>query len=101
MQSTDRAPGTGQAIVIGGSMAGLFAARVLADHFDRVTIFDRDSFPATPRFRPGVPQSRHAHGLLERGRLVMEHLFPGLSADLTAAGAEIVPGPAMLWMSKA
>ena len=101
MQPTDRAPRNGHAIVIGGSIAGLLAARVLADHVDRVTILDRDSFPDTPRFRPGVPQSRHAHGLLERGRLVMEELFPGLSADLTAAGAEIVPGPNALWLSPA
>jgi phytoene dehydrogenase-like protein len=28
------------AVVIGGSMAGLLAARVLADHFDRVTILE-------------------------------------------------------------
>jgi phytoene dehydrogenase-like protein len=33
------------ALVIGGSLAGLFAARVLADFFDKVTILDRDVFP--------------------------------------------------------
>ena len=32
-------------LVIGGSLAGLFAARVLADFFDKVTILDRDVFP--------------------------------------------------------
>ena len=47
------------AIVIGGSMAGLLAARVLAAHFDRVTILERDSFPEGPEFRKGVPQARH------------------------------------------
>jgi 2-polyprenyl-6-methoxyphenol hydroxylase-like FAD-dependent oxidoreductase len=43
------------AIVIGGSIAGLCAARVLSDFSDRVTIFERDDLPTTPptgwRFR--------------------------------------------------
>ncbi len=52
------------ALVIGGSIAGLLAARVLADYFDVVTIVDRDIFPVTPEHRKGVPQSYHAHGLL-------------------------------------
>src|SRR5581483_10855914 len=42
------------AIVIGGSMAGLLAARVLSDHFDQVTILDRDRFPEGPEVRKGV-----------------------------------------------
>lgn len=46
---------------------GLLAARVLAGHFDRVTIVDRDQLPVEARFRDGVPQSRHIHdGLLRR-----------------------------------
>lgn len=53
------------AIVIGGSIAGLVAARVLADHFARVTVIERDRFPEKPEFRKGVPQSRHLHALLE------------------------------------
>lgn len=60
------------AIVIGGSMAGLFAARVLADSFARVTLVERDTFPAAPVFRAGVAQSRHLHILLLRGRLLLE-----------------------------
>jgi 2-polyprenyl-6-methoxyphenol hydroxylase-like FAD-dependent oxidoreductase len=75
------------AIVIGGSMAGLLAARVLADHFDHVTIVDRDRFPMQPEFRKGVPQSRHAHLLLVRGWQILDQLFPGLRGDLVAAGA--------------
>lgn len=75
------------ALVIGGSIAGLLAARVLADYFDTVTIIDRDTFPLTPDHRKGVPQSQHAHGLLPTGRYIIEQLFPGIMNDLLADGA--------------
>jgi integrase len=39
------------AVVIGGSVAGLLAARVLADHFARVTVIERDRLLAQPDFR--------------------------------------------------
>ncbi|HEX6799430.1 MAG TPA: FAD-dependent oxidoreductase [Ktedonobacterales bacterium] len=88
------------AIVIGGSMAGLLAARVLADSFARVTLIERDRFPDGPVFRAGVPQSRHAHILLLRGRLLLEQFFPGIVAELRASGAENVNWPRdMLWLS--
>ena len=58
---------TRQAIVMGGSMAGLLAARVLSDHFDHVTVIERDRFPEGPEHRKGVPQGRHFHILLKRG----------------------------------
>ena len=77
-----------RAIVIGGSMGGLLAARVLTDHFDEVTIIDRDQFPESPSHRRCVPQSRHTHGLLASGREVLERLFPGLSQELIDAGAQ-------------
>jgi len=78
------------AVVIGGSMAGLLAARVLADHFERVTILERDRFPSRPRPRKGVPQARHVHILLWRGQQQLEKLFPGLQHDLEGAGAPCV-----------
>lgn len=78
------------AIVIGGSMAGLLAARVLADYFDQVTIVDRDRFPEQPSTRKGVPQSGHAHVLLLRGQEILEEFFPGLEAELAAADAPFV-----------
>ena len=37
------------AVVLGGSMAGLLAARVLTDHFEKVTIVERDSYPETAK----------------------------------------------------
>jgi hypothetical protein len=41
-----------QAVVIGGSLAGLMTARVLADHFDTVTILERDCIESGPMLRP-------------------------------------------------
>ncbi|MET7419623.1 FAD-dependent monooxygenase [Dactylosporangium sp. NPDC005555] len=73
--------------MLGASMAGLLAARVLSESFANVTIFDRDTLPAGAANRKGVPQGEHSHGLLARGRQVLEELFPGIVAELTAAGA--------------
>ena len=78
------------AIVIGGSMAGMLAGRVLAEHFARVTIVDRDHFPGGPEARKGVPQARHVHVLLWRGQQSLEKLFPGLQEALGQAGAPLV-----------
>jgi 2-polyprenyl-6-methoxyphenol hydroxylase-like FAD-dependent oxidoreductase len=66
----------------------MLAARVLSDHFDRVTLLERDRFPETPAARKGMPQGRHAHALLEGGRRALERLFPGLIRELVRAGAE-------------
>jgi 2-polyprenyl-6-methoxyphenol hydroxylase-like FAD-dependent oxidoreductase len=76
------------AVVVGGSMAGMLAARVLSDHFDEVTLLERDHFPDAPTARKGLPQARHAHALLDRGRGALERFFPGLTGELVRAGAE-------------
>jgi 2-polyprenyl-6-methoxyphenol hydroxylase-like FAD-dependent oxidoreductase len=90
------------AVVIGGSMAGLLAARVLSDHFDQVTVIERDRYPANPAPRPGVPQSRHLHALLARGLKILGELFPGLSDELIEAGAvEIEVGSDLAWLNPA
>jgi pimeloyl-ACP methyl ester carboxylesterase/flavin-dependent dehydrogenase len=78
---------TDEAVVIGGSMAGLLVARVLADHFDHVTVIERDRFPVRPEFRGGVPQSRHLHILLGRGLDISERFFPGIVEELVDGGA--------------
>ena len=57
----------GHAIVLGGSMAGLGAARALANHFARVTLVERDDLTTSGPHRKGVPQAQHAHGLLPSG----------------------------------
>jgi 2-polyprenyl-6-methoxyphenol hydroxylase-like FAD-dependent oxidoreductase len=76
------------AVVVGAGMAGLCAARVLAERFARVTVLDRDEL-ATDDIEPrrAVPQGRHAHALLARGQRALDELFPGLSAELVADGA--------------
>ncbi len=83
------------ALVIGGSMSGLLAARVLSDYFEQVTIVDRDLFPTVPDHRKGVPQSHHAHALLASGQYIISQLFPGILDDLRADGAlsvsDVVP----------
>lgn len=75
------------AIVVGASMAGLLAARVLSEHFDRVTVVERDTLPDGPEIRSGVPQARHVHALLVQGQHLLEEFFPGLSDELTESGA--------------
>jgi hypothetical protein len=75
------------ALVLGGSIGGLLAARVLSDFFDQVTILDRDEFPLAPENRRGLPQGRHTHGLLAGGREVLEGFLPGITQELVAAGA--------------
>lgn len=78
---------TDRAIVLGGGMAGLLAARVLADTYDEIIVLERDALPVTHQPRRGVPQGRHAHFLLSRGRQVLEELFPGFTAELQTHGA--------------
>ena len=78
------------AVVLGGSVAGLCAAGALAEHFDHVTILERDVLPADAQHRRGVPQSKHPHFLLNAGRRSMGALFPGFEDDLIAAGGRLL-----------
>lgn len=80
----------GRAVVIGGSMSGLLAARVLADHFDRVTLVERDELPDGPEPRKGTPQARHIHVMLEAGRKVLDELLPGVTTDMLREGATAI-----------
>ena len=76
-----------RAIVMGGSMAGLLTAKVLAGHFNDVLLVERDALEDSLEFRRGVPQGHHTHVLLASGSRVLDSLFPGMSEELTEAGA--------------
>ena len=78
------------AVVLGAGIAGLLAARVLADAYKRVTVVERDLLPKTAENRRGVPQGRHAHLLVPRGAQILDELFPGLLADLAAGGVPVI-----------
>jgi 2-polyprenyl-6-methoxyphenol hydroxylase-like FAD-dependent oxidoreductase len=78
------------AVVIGGSIAGLCAARVLSECFTRVTVYERDELPSTPANRATVPQDRHLHMLMARGAMEFESLFPGLLKEMVAAGVPML-----------
>jgi 2-polyprenyl-6-methoxyphenol hydroxylase-like FAD-dependent oxidoreductase len=78
---------SGCAVVVGAGMAGLPAARALADHFEDVVVLERDTLAAHASHRRGTPQARHTHGLLQGGQRALSHLFPGFEEDLAAAGA--------------
>lgn len=86
MSSSKR--GFDRAVVIGGSIAGLLSARVLAEHFQQVLILERDSLPEGPEPRKGVPQGRHVHALLEAGLKVLDTLFPRLMEEMAVDGVE-------------
>jgi 2-polyprenyl-6-methoxyphenol hydroxylase-like FAD-dependent oxidoreductase len=76
-----------QAVVVGAGMAGLPAARALADYFEHVVVLERDTLPRDASHRSGTPQSRHVHGLLGGGQRALSELFPGFEQDLATAGA--------------
>ncbi|MEV1317435.1 FAD-dependent oxidoreductase [Micromonospora arborensis] len=83
-------PIMGTAIVLGGSVAGLLAARVLSDYADSVVIIDRDA-PQVTGARPGVPQGTQLHALLPGGFFQLERLFPGFRDQAVARGAVEAP----------
>src|SRR5271156_6564919 len=80
----------GHAVVIGASIAGLCAARVLSDFYSKVTVYERDELSTAPANRATVPQDRHLHLLMARGAKEFESLFPGLLKDMVAAGVPIL-----------
>ena len=80
----------GHAVVLGAGMAGLLAARVLADTYSRVTILERDPLPDGAGNRRGVPQGRHAHLLVPGGTEVLDELFPGLLDELRTGGVPVI-----------
>jgi flavin-dependent dehydrogenase len=81
-----RAGDGSHAVVIGGSMAGLLAARVLASHFERVTLVERDALPEGMDARKGVPQGRMPHVMLPRGQRTWSGYSPVTAASSRQLG---------------
>ncbi len=71
------------AVVVGGGIAGLLTARVLANHFKQVTVFEKDEAPAAPGYRKGTPQDRQLHVMNMRGEMVISKYFPGFYDEIT------------------
>ena len=76
-----------RAIVIGGSMAGLMAARVLADYFENVTILERDHIEDHPSVHKSIPQGNQLHALLAGGCQALSRLYPQFTETLIDSGA--------------
>lgn len=78
METQQKTRNGNHAIVIGSGMAGLLSARILTEHFERVTVVERDRLPLQPEIRQGVPQANHVHALLTQGYRILEEWFLGL-----------------------
>lgn len=75
------------AVVVAESIAGLLAAHVLVRHVERVTLIERDRFPASGEPRKGAPQSWQLHGLLAGGRRALATCAGDLAARLACPHA--------------
>lgn len=78
-----------RAVVLGASMTGLLAARVLVDSYSTVTVVERDELAEGSGHRRGVPQGRQLHRVLARGQQVLEKLFPGLTEAMVDDGVPV------------
>lgn len=78
-----------RAIVVGGSIGGILAARALSDHFEEVTIVERDALTGEYEPRKGAPQGRNVHVMFGGGARVIDGLFPGFFAELAARGSVV------------
>ncbi|HEY6685527.1 MAG TPA: FAD-dependent oxidoreductase [Propionibacteriaceae bacterium] len=87
-------------VIIGASLAGLFAAAAAATAGARTMIIERDALPDQPVPRKGVPQGRQPHVLLHRGLLAAEELLPGIRGDLLSHGAVPFDTGTMAWLGE-
>jgi 2-polyprenyl-6-methoxyphenol hydroxylase-like FAD-dependent oxidoreductase len=78
-----------RAVVLGASIAGLLAGRVLADFFDEVILIDKGDLDDAALPRKSVPQGNHAHAVLTPMYRVLQRFLPGLVDELVADGATV------------
>ncbi len=83
---------SGRAVIVGASVAGLFAGRVLADHFDEVLLLDKETLNQGPSPRKAVPQGNHIHGILTPTFHNLKRFLPELIDDLIRNGAHMFDG---------
>lgn len=74
------------AVVLGGGIAGLAAAGVVARYFEQVTLVERDRYPAGAAVRPHAAHGHHVHVLLAGGLVALSRLFPELPGWLDEMG---------------
>src|SRR6266536_2905974 len=92
---------------MGGGVAGLSAALVLARHGLRVTVVERDGFelgpaPAAPGWqRKGIPHFLQPHAFIPRGRLELREQLADVYATLLDVGALGRRTPVAGWLSEA
>ncbi|MGC1214842.1 MAG: FAD-binding monooxygenase [Micromonospora sp.] len=77
------------AVVLGGSIGGSLAARMLADAYRKVTVIDRDEVTGVTGPRRAIPQGHHIHALLARGKQILDEIFPGFTEELAAIGVPV------------
>lgn len=88
-----------RAVVLGGSIAGLLAARVLSGYADEVVIVEPDPLDGGPAPRRGTPQSSQAHSLLGAGRATIDQLLPGIVRQMVHEGGQLLrSGPGTQWL---
>ncbi|MFJ9825082.1 FAD-dependent oxidoreductase [Streptomyces sp. NPDC101160] len=81
-----------RAVVMGGSYAGLFAARVLSEYAEEVVVLEADEAIGPDGMGTRAPQRRQLHALLAMGHSQLERWFPGVTAELVAGGALLGEG---------
>ena len=81
-----------RAVVVGVSVAGLFAGRVLADYFDEVVLIDKEGLDEGPIPRKAVPQGNHIHAILTPTFQTLKRFLPDLIDDLVDGGAHMFDG---------
>jgi 2-polyprenyl-6-methoxyphenol hydroxylase-like FAD-dependent oxidoreductase len=87
-------------VVVGASLAGLFAAAAAAVAGCKVTVLEQDQLRDDDQPRRGVPQGRQPHILLHRGLVAAEALMPGLRSDLISAGGVAFDTGDLPWLGE-
>ena len=92
--------GPWRVVVLGASMAGLFAAAAAAGRGNSVMVLERDVLPGDPKPRAGVPQGEQPHVFLFRGLLALEELLPGSRQELLGVGAVPFDTGELPWLAE-